>query len=343
MFDNRWAPRRGFMCDGMAARGCCVRTLAVTLAVTLALALALAWSCAAHAQSGRLDFPAADAPFTNAAVVHGTRATQAQCAGTANAVWAQPDGEAGECIRYWHAGLNSTANSRALFFFSGDLLVGDTVFRGYEGQTPARVQATIDAVPARLGVPYVFVARPGTYGSSGEHKQRRRKAEALLMSAALDEIKKKHALGELVLAGLSGGGHVVASLLGYRSDIVCAVPTSSVSSPKMRVQLRGWTIDATGYNDSYEPMDRLRKDAMHPALRVFVLGDPADTNVPWAVQTALADRLRAIGVHADVLTAEATDPDRHFVLQSALLVGAMCLRDSSTEQIQQRAAQGLKG
>ncbi|WP_296919487.1 hypothetical protein [Polaromonas sp.] len=303
--------------------------------------MALGWG--AQAQSGRIDFPAADAPFTNAAVVHGTLATRAQCAGTANAVWAQPEGESGECIRYWHAGLNNMTNNRALFFFSGDMLVGNTVFSGYEGQTPARIQATIDAVPARLGVPYVFVARPGTYGSSGEHKQRRRRAEALLMSAALDEIKKRHGLGELVLAGLSGGGHVVASLLGYRSDIVCAVPTSSVSSPKMRMQLRGWTIDATGYSDSYEPMDNLRKEAMHPALRVFVLGDPADRNVPWTVQTALADRLRMIGVQAHVLTAEATDPDRHFILQSALLVGSMCLLDRSTEQIQQRAAQGLKG
>jgi hypothetical protein len=309
----------------------------------LGMALALLACCAAHAQSGRMDFSAAEAPFTNAAVIHGTRATREQCAATVNAVWAQPVGESGECIRYWHAGLNGTANQRALFFFSGDLLVGSTVFKGYEGQTPARIQTTIDAVPPRLGVPYVFVARPGTFGSSGEHKQRRRKAEALLMSAALDEIKKRHGLGDLVLAGLSGGGHVVASLLGYRSDIVCAVPTSSVSSPKMRVQLRGWTIDATGYDDSYEPMNNLRKDAMHPALRVFVLGDPADANVPWAVQTALAQRLRALGVQADVLTAEATDPDRHFILQSALLVGAMCLQGRSTEQIQQRAAEGLKG
>ncbi len=136
---------------------------------------------------------------------------------------------------------------------------------------------------------------------------------------------------------------MVASLLGYRSDVVCAVPTSAVSSPAMRMKLRGWTVDATGYSDSYEPMEHLNKTLMNPELRVFVVGDPADTNVPWAVQTALADRLRTLGVKVEVLQAEAVGPERHVIVSSALLIGALCALKQTTEEIQQRAAKGLKG
>lgn len=306
--------------------------------------LSLALLGSAHAAPDRLELPAAGEAFTNEAVVRGTRATAAQCAAMPNAVWAQPEGESGECLRYWHAGLKQGANPRALFFFTGDLLVQDTVAdRTYAGTTSARVQAVIDTVPQRFGVPYVFVGRPGTFGSSGAHRERRRQAEARLVSAAIDDIKKRHGIAEISIAGLSGGGHVVVSLLGYRSDVVCAVPASAVSSPAMRMKLRGWTVDATGYADSYEPMDHLNKARMNPGLRVFVLGDPADTNVPWAVQVALADRLRALGVRVEVLQAEGLGPDRHVIITSALLIAALCTLDQTTEDIQQRAAEGLRG
>jgi hypothetical protein len=298
----------------------------------------------AHAFGDRVDMPAHADAFTNEAVVRGVRATEAQCAAVPNAVWAQPAGAAGECLRYWHAGLKDVVNPRVLFFFSGDLLVQDTVIdTSYAATTPARVQAVMDTVPQRFGVPYIFIGRPGTYGSSGAHKERRRQPEARLVSAAIDEIKKRHGIQEISIAGLSGGGHVVASLLGYRSDVVCAVPTSAVSSPSLRMKLRGWTVDATGYSDSHEPMEHLDKTLMHPGLRVFVLGDPADRNVPWAVQTALADRLRTLGVKVEVLQAEAVGPDRHVIVGSALLIGALCTLHQSTEDIQQRAAKGLKG
>jgi hypothetical protein len=34
------------------------------------------------------------------------------------------------------------------------------------------------------------MSRPGTYGSSGDHSQRRRPAEAKIISAAIDALKK---------------------------------------------------------------------------------------------------------------------------------------------------------
>ena len=41
-------------------------------------------------------------------------------------------------------------------------------------------------------------------------------------------------------------------------------------------------------DNSHEPIDHLpRNAAYHPKLRVFVLGDPKDGNVPWPTQTPL--------------------------------------------------------
>jgi hypothetical protein len=189
----------------------------------------------------------------------------------------------------------------------------------------------------------MLLSRPGTFGSSGEHKQRRRLLEPQLMSAALDEVKARHGISDLVLVGLSGGGHTVASLIGWRSDIVCAVPTSSVSSPRLRWEGLGRPTDLTGYADSYEPVNNLKREIMHPKLRVFVLGDPEDSNVRWSTQTPLAVRLKELGVNVEVLTGEGSDLQRHALGESGRLIGALCLLDKPTSDILEVVARGLKG
>jgi hypothetical protein len=295
------------------------------------------------AAAQRVLFSAGDEAFTDEGLVNGVRASAQQCAKAPGAVWAQAQG-VGECLRYWHAGLAPLANERVLVWFNGDLLARTTVLDpGYANLTPARIQAAVDANAARLDVPYVFLARPGTYGSSGEHQQRRRPLESRLISAALDEIKKRHGIRELVIAGQSGGGHVVASLLSYRSDVVCAVPTSSVSSPRIRWTIKGLPRDATGYDDSYEPVEHLVRMKMNPKLRVFVLGDPQDLNTPWKSQIVLAEKLASIGVPVEVLEGEGVGLERHGLSASGARIGSLCAREETTPRILENAAKGLKG
>lgn len=70
------------------------------------------------------------------------------------------------------------------------------------------------------------------------------------------------------------------------------MPASAVSSPRPRWQAYGRSKDLTGHADSCEPVDHLRAGVLHPQLKVFVLGDPRVTNVPWPTQTPLAERLK---------------------------------------------------
>ena len=157
-------------------------------------------------------------------------------------------------------------------------------------------------------------------------------------------LKARHGIEEFVIAGQSGGGHVTASLLTLRSDIVCAVPTSAPSSPSVRWKMRGWKRDSTGYEDSYEPVQHLDKARMHPALRVFVLGDPQDTNVVWPSQTILAERLKQAGVPVEVIEAQGTGPELHGLPNSARNVAGWCARDVPTEEIMLRSAKkAMKG
>lgn len=295
------------------------------------------------AQAQRLPFATGDGNFSGEALLRGTHATQAQCAAVAGAVWAVGTGAEAECIRYWSAGLDDGARPGALVYLPGDQITAGRPEATYESRNPRLMQEIVNGMQARAGVPFILLARPGMLGSSGDHQLRRQAGEARLVSAALDAIKAKHGIRELGLVGLSGGGHTVAALLGWRSDIVCAVPASSVSSPRLRWQALGLTGDITGTAEPYEPVEQLRAGGFHPGLRVFVLGDPKDTEVPWVSQTPLALRLRELGVAAAIVTGEGTGVKRHVLGSSGQWIGAQCLAGKPTADILEAAARGLKG
>lgn len=308
------------------------------------LALGAAFALAAAAVAQRLPFAAGDGNFSAEGLVKGTSATDVQCGALPNAVWARLPGGDAECLRYWAAGFPASGPvPRVLVYFTGDQMAFDQADAGYASRSPKTMQGLADGMQARVSVPFVLLARPGTFGSSGEHRQRRREPEPRLLSAALDTLKQRWGVEHWGLVGLSGGGHIVASLLAWRSDIVCAVPASSVSSPRMRWQQMGRDRDFTGYTDSHEPVDHLRREMLHPQLRVFVLGDPRDSNVPWATQQPLATRLKELGAQVELVQGEGTDAQRHALGTSAQKLGGLCLQGKTTQEILDVAARGLKG
>ena len=86
-------------------------------------------------------------------------------------------------------------------FFHGDINSRDgQTSKSYLTATDESVQRNAEMWSRRLDAPYVFIGRPGTHGSSGDHMQRRRPAESVLISAALDSIKDKLKIKEFVVA-----------------------------------------------------------------------------------------------------------------------------------------------
>jgi pimeloyl-ACP methyl ester carboxylesterase len=259
----------------------------------------------------------------------------------------------GDCIRFFLSGAKA-ANPVAVVFLHGDRLLqfwNDREFTdlrelrvvGYDRASPARVREEVEASAMAAGLPFVFLGRPGVYGSSGDHKERRRPREVALVNGALDMIKARHAVGAYVLAGHSGGGHLAGALLSRRSDVACAVIAAGVVAVEERIHARGWPKDATGYADYVDPIKEIEQVPRGTALRVFVIADPEDTIVPFATNRAYAMALKDHGVSAHLVQARGGGPDRHQLSRSAQTVAGWCARGVPTEEIMSRLRRGLSG
>jgi pimeloyl-ACP methyl ester carboxylesterase len=281
--------------------------------------------------------------FSELAVKSGVAATRTDCEAVREAVWVETKAQGGECLRYWKGGFGTGPAKRAIVYFHGDVWLGTEASPTYLKFTEQTLQADAREWAAKLGAPYIYLARPGTHGSSGDHMQRRRQPESEAISLALDQLKKRYEISEWVAVGFSGGGHVTASLFASRDDVVCAVATSSVSSPRARWILLGRDIDATGYADSYEPLEFIRKANHHPKLRIFVVGSLEDSNTPWASQVLLSGRAKALGLPVMELTGEGTGSAKHGMSNSGRMVAGWCAQDLSDDQIREKAKAGLKG
>jgi hypothetical protein len=118
--------------------------------------------------------------FAEAAVRNGVVATRQQCDAIENAVWAQTEADQA-CLRYWAAGFSKTSSNRAVVYFEGDYWsYTEGLLKGYREMTTDRLKADAESWTKQIAAPYVFFARPGVFGSSGDHMQRRRPTESRL-------------------------------------------------------------------------------------------------------------------------------------------------------------------
>ncbi len=230
-------------------------------------------------------------------------------------LWVQPV-EGPACIRYF-ASSGIEGARVAIVQFSGDR---DAVM----DQPPARISGNTEALRTadaqknrdRAGVPWIFVARPGTYGSSGNHRQRRQPVEFHALDAALDALMQRHRIQRLVILGHSGGATAGAALLTLgRTRVACAVLTSGAYGLLERARLLGRSrdgrTDTTGSTRFYDPLDHVDGVVADPARRIVLIGNPEDQNTPFALQERFAEALQRAGHRVELRTAAAEPPDFH--------------------------------
>lgn len=235
-------------------------------------------------------------PFPAEELQRGTTSTEVQCASIPLAAWVVVDGK-GDCIRFYASGLMPRINPEVFVYFEGDHLTNDLRILGnYDKKSPASIQQEVDLRAAQSGKPYLFIGRPGTYGSSGFHGDRRRPREGKLIIAALDAIKAKYNIGTYHMAGQSGGGGLVATMLNMRGDIGCAVIASGAVSVWMLAAQKGRNRDTNNSTDSYDPVDHVADIRKSPALRIFVLSSRHDQNVLFKTQEHYVKQLRRVGL-----------------------------------------------
>jgi hypothetical protein len=275
----------------------------------------------------KADFSIED-DFSESSLRRGISATEEKCNSIPEkAIWSPVSSNLAECIKYWSFGLTANTN-KAIVFLHGDVSPIPSDYSKLTGEMVSRFALEWSR---RVKAPYIFIARPGVYGSSGDHSRRRLLEESQIISATLDGLKKKFGINEFVIAGQSGGGHMTTSLLTLRDDIVCAVPTSAPSSPKIRYRKMGRSVDTTNH-PSYEPTENFT-NPVHKDLRVIILGDPKDENVFWESQTILGEILNKRGIPHILLEGQGRGAQRHGLNNAARDVASMCFFNRSFEEI----------
>ena len=281
-----------------------------------------------------------DEEFPTSELIDGKRTTREQCEATPDAVWVEHR-EGTECIRYYPSST-VTGAKHAAFFFHGDQLEGRFVLPGAYKDNRAGVLRTQAEGLARInGVPYIFVGRPGVYGSSGRHTERRRLKEYLSLNAAVDAIKARYGLERVSLGGQSGGATSVGALLTLgRTDVLCAAASSggfdALGRARDMANISGqnWRgCDSHGVCDPYNVTDHVDGVQKSEQRRVFIIGDPNDSNTYFKYQQAFAEKLKAAGHPVTVLEAEGAGPKRHSLSFMANRVLGWCNAGFDDEHI----------
>lgn len=277
--------------------------------------------------------------FTNAAVARGITLSRQACGALEQqetAVWAEVSGE-GACLRYYASGLTRGGpNSIVAGWFHGDILGTKPTSIGHqEGLGVAAMIEQSRRLAERHAVPYVFFARPGSYGSSGKAwTTRHRPKEALLMNAALDAVKRRYGIAHWALGGHSAGGQLVAEFLARRDDVRCAVLSSGPIAYRAYLEARGLTRILAAPEQWYDPYASVGKIPVDRDRRIFVIGDPRETNVPFETQSLYFDALKAHG-HAAWLVPlkRAPAPRFHNLVDFGEAATGACARGQATGDI----------
>lgn len=269
---------------------------------------------------------AADAPL-----LWGQPAQREHCPDAPGFAWATGDG-APSCLRYFaSAGIDGAELAIVMLHGDRNRLMGKPP-GDIPLNTARRRQAMARRHAERLGRPVILLARPGVYGSSGDHRHRRRRAEFTAINQALDLIRLRYNIRRLVLVGHSGGATAAAATLTMgRADVACAVLTSGAYDLVERQQIRRkrdgrppLTPEAASRAASrvYDPIQHIDGVRRDPARRIVILGDPDDVVTPYALQLRFANRLADAG-HAVTVREVAGKPPEHHDLNSAAVFAAI--------------------
>lgn len=291
-----------------------------------------------------LSIPLGDETFIARDALHGATATPELAAKVPHGFWVNTS-EGSECIRIYSAGLGPGANPIVLVYLSGDVILRTNkgmrcVSETYTQQSPARLEAQMTEWAAEAEAPTVFLARPGTFGSSGDHEKRRQNLEISLVSGALDQLKMRHDIRRFILVGQSGGGQIAASLLARRDDLFAVVLTSSLLTVHKTVRFWRRTRPVPGgaqfpIEELHDPMTEIAMIPKEPAPAIWIISDPRDTVIPFHSQLQYIRALRAEGHRPEHIFAHAYGAKRHYLGDHGRRVASLVAQGKTAREIRE--------
>lgn len=250
------------------------------------------------------------------------------------------------CIAYFIT-AGEAALTRAVVFMDGDVPASRYDKLGSRPQEAEAVlhgqlaerRTWLQAIAERHGVRIIQLSRLGVEGSSGNHADRRKPDELYAMSAAIDALKERFGLVDVVLAGQSGGATLAASMLTLgRRDVACAVLGSGAYELAALVHESilddGRRRDISEHDVAsvvYDPSRKVAGIARDDRRRVILLADRNDARTPFGQQRRFAAHMREIGHHARLFAIEATGALSHGATVYTLPLAAMCAAGASDD------------
>ena len=264
----------------------------------------------------------------------GSTSTPAQCAQTLDAVWVDGS-DYHECVRYFPSKAFAQGRvDRAVVFLEGDKSPKDT---SYEKNSPQKWIDYSNAEEKRdAGLAFMYIGRPGTDGSSGNQNRKRTHYEMAVVNAAIDKIKDKYGVKEFALVGQSGGGGIVAALIAERSDVLCAVSSSGVTSVVFRAKELGLGADLetrTPFTAVWDPINQLARAHPMPGFRMFVTSDRTDQAVSYTSQANYVQAAKKAGLPIEQIQVHAAGDEHHVTGPIGDRVAQTCMAGLPTEYI----------
>ncbi|MGE4129811.1 MAG: alpha/beta hydrolase family protein, partial [Hyphomicrobiaceae bacterium] len=247
------------------------------------------------------------------------------------------------CIAYI-ATKGFERDRRAVIFFDGDSPPDNYIETQGSNEHLKKIGDALQSLSKTFKVRYIRVARLGLDGSSGNHADRRKPEEVFALNAAIDALKARLGIDDVILAGQSRGSLVAASVLTMgRNDVSCAALGSGVyeharfiydANKPLHRDLRLKDISRTVYDPS-EKIDGIAKDKRR---HIYVVGDPDDAQVPFDQQRRFADQVSAAGHHARLIEVEGSGEKQHGATRYVVGIAGLCARGIEEAEIVRRTA-----
>ena len=270
--------------------------------------------------------------FSAAELVSGKRPDKAECDASPTGLWLVVDNRP-DCIMYFYSDVGGTGPN-ALVFMNGDMVLlsgpNDMLAArpGYEAEKPSDLTRAVTVWSRAYGGPVIYLARPGTFGSSGrEVVDRRSNREVALIDAALSEIARRRNFTHYDVTGQSGGGHLTAALVARRSDIRCAVVSSGVLAVKDNEELRGRRHRPSDFDRFYDPILHVAEFKPRPDLRFFILSDPQDKVVTYQSTLNFVKALTARNFPFQIFNVPSASADHHDLALHGVRASIACAHD----------------
>jgi pimeloyl-ACP methyl ester carboxylesterase len=280
--------------------------------------------------------------------LRGITMTREECIAKPQTVWLNVYGQ-DFCVRYYLSTAGGQG-SRPVVILNGDYISSvDVMHWTWTDPSKAtdidtdKLVGTADQFSKMAKTTAIYIGRIGVEGTSGTHLSRKTLLELNLMNMALEALRQRYGFEGFHLFGESGGGRLVFGLAEMRSDVGCLISGSGQigDSRKTFFDISGklqWLAQRFGDpGKTYFDLSRkLQWLAQNRALRMLVISDPNDQQVPTAVaQAPMVQSLRQAGYVVPHLLVEATDPKHHGVTDYGAIAMGGCVLGRSDADIAQ--------